>query len=281
MVDLRLREGPSELGVLPGVERPVVAEQGRDGDREAGQLHGFPTLGRRLISPPASEAPGDCTEGTRIVGVDEAGRGSFLGPLVVGAFAVDSRRFAELREAGARDSKELSPRARESAYSRLRTLGEMRSVALSPLVVDRAVRLHRLNELEATAFGYLLRGLRAGEAHVDACDPNEARFAARVAQHLGLPVRVIARHHADRDDPVVGAASIVAKVRRDRAIARLAGQLGQDIGSGYPSDSETVEFVRDWLATHAEHPPWLRASWATMRRVKLGRPTVTLDRYGP
>ncbi len=155
----------------------------------------------------------------------------------------------------------------------------MRSVALSPSVVDRAVRRHQLNELEASAFGHLVRGLRAGEAHVDACDPNEGRFAARVAQHAGLPVRVVARHHADRDDPVVGAASIVAKVRRDRAIARLSGQLGQEIGSGYPSDPETVEFVRGWLATHAGHPPWLRASWATMRRVKLGRPAVTLDRF--
>jgi len=211
--------------------------------------------------------------------VDEAGRGSFLGPLVVGAFAVDLRRIADLREAGARDSKELSPSAREAAYARLRAVGEMRSVALPPVAVDRAVRHRQLNELEATAFGHLIRGLRAEEARVDACDPSERRFAARVAQHAALPVKVIARHHADRDDPVVGAASIVAKVRRDRAIARLAGELGQAVGSGYPSDTETVEFVRGWLSTHSEHPPWLRASWATMRRVKLGPPAVTLDRY--
>ncbi len=211
--------------------------------------------------------------------MDEAGRGSFLGPLVVGAFAVDSDRVPELREAGARDSKELTPHGREAAYARLRSIGEMRSVALLPAVVDRSVRRQELNELEATAFGHLVRGLRAGEAHVDACDPNERRFARRVAQHAGLPVTVIARHHADRDDPVVGAASIVAKVRRDRAIARLVGELGQEVGSGYPSDPETVEFVRDWLASHTEHPPWLRASWATMRRVKLGRPAVTLDRF--
>jgi ribonuclease HII len=217
--------------------------------------------------------------GTRIVGVDEAGRGSFLGPLVVGAFAVDSTRVPELRAAGARDSKELTPAAREVVYVRLRELGEMRSVTLAPEVVDRAVRLEGLNELEASAFGHLVRGLHAEEARVDACDPNERRFAGRVAQHARLPVRIVARHHADRDDPVVGAASIVAKVRRDRAIRRLADRLGEEIGSGYPSDPVTLEFVRGWVGAHAEHPSWLRASWATMRRVKLGRPAVTLDRY--
>lgn len=155
----------------------------------------------------------------------------------------------------------------------------MRSVYLPPSLVDRAVRQHQLNELEASAFGHLIAALRGTEAHVDACDPNERRFAGRVALHAGRPVPIVARHHADRDDPVVGAASIVAKVRRDRAIERLAGQLGQEIGSGYPSDPATVRFVREWLTTHHDHPPWLRGSWSTMRRVKVERPAVTLDRY--
>jgi ribonuclease HII len=226
-------------------------------------------------------APEPMEGATRIVGVDEAGRGSFLGPLLVGGFAVASDRVDEVRAAGARDSKELSPAQREEVYARLRLIGAMRSVTLLPPAIDRAVAHRGLNELEATAFGHLVRGLRAGEARVDACDRNERRFGRRVAHHAGVPVRVVAAHHADRDDPVVGAASIVAKVRRDRAIVRLAEQLGMEVGSGYPSDPQTVEFVRDWLAAHTERPPWLRASWATMRRVKLTRPAPTLDSYAP
>lgn len=218
---------------------------------------------------------------SRVVGVDEAGRGSFLGPLVVGGFAVAPDRMDAVRAAGARDSKELSPAAREQVYARLREVGEMRSVTIRPCDIDRAVAHQQLNELEASAFGFLVRGLRADEARVDACDTNERRFGRRVAHHAGVPVRVVARHHADRDDPLVGAASIVAKVRRDRALARLAAQLGMEVGSGYPSDVQTVDFVREWLACHAEHPTWLRGSWATMRRVKLTRPAATLDQYGP
>jgi ribonuclease HII len=89
----------------------------------------------------------------------------------------------------------------------------------------------------------------------------------------------VARHHADRDDVVVGAASIVAKVRRDRAIARLQQALGEDLGSGYPSDPRTVEFLRARLAVDPKPPAWVRASWATMQRVKPARPAPTLETF--
>jgi ribonuclease HII len=217
---------------------------------------------------------------TRIVGIDEAGRGSFLGPLVVGGFAVEPGRVEELRGIGVRDSKELTPAVRERVYLQLGSIGAMRSLSLPPSEIDRAVAHRLLNELEATAFGRLVRDLRATEARVDACDPDERRFGRRVAHHAGYVVRVVARHHADRDDPVVGAASIVAKVRRDRAIARLALRLRQDIGSGYPSDPTTVAFVRKWLRDRPGHPAWLRKSWSTMKRVNGGPPAVTLERFG-
>ncbi|MGA8276126.1 MAG: ribonuclease HII [Thermoplasmata archaeon] len=213
--------------------------------------------------------------------MDEAGRGSFVGPLVVGAFAVDDSALESIRAAGARDSKELRPAAREEVYARLGRLGDLASVALTPRVVDRAVRNGGLNDLEAEAFGTVIRRLGAEEARVDACDTNEARFGRRVSARAGGGVRIISRHHADRDDPLVGAASIVAKVRRDRALARLRAAVGDGIGSGYPSDMQTVEFVRAHLQQAAVAPPWLRFSWATMTRVKPVAPAVTLDQFTP
>jgi ribonuclease HII len=102
-----------------------------------------------------------------------------------------------------------------------------------------------------------------------------------VARGAGPGVRVVARHHADRDDPMVGAASIVAKVRRDRALERLRSSLGDGIGSGYPSDTKTIEFVRAHLCLARATPPWLRTSWATMTRVMPASPAGTLDRFVP
>jgi ribonuclease HII len=204
--------------------------------------------------------------------VDEAGRGSWLGPLVVGAFAVDTHRLSELASLGARDSKELSPAERERVYARLLGFGRAASVELDPAEIDRHVAFGRLNELEAETFGTLLRPLAPAVAYVDACDVNEKRFGRRVAARAGAEVRVISRHHADRTYPVVGAASIVAKVRRDRRIAELARALGRPIGSGYPSDPATIDAVRALVRSGSDRPGWLRASWKTTTRVLPLRP---------
>jgi ribonuclease HII len=202
-----------------------------------------------------------------------------LGPLVVGGFLLRSNRLEELRATGARDSKELSPEAREQVYARLPTIGECRSVVLTPREIDRFVSHGRLNELEARAFGALIRQLTPDVARVDACDTDARRFARAVAHWADSRAHVVASHHADRDDVVVGAASIIAKVRRDRAIERLRRRLGVEIGSGYPSDDRTVEFLREHLAHAVVRPPWVRSEWATMQRVKPQRPGPTLDTF--
>jgi ribonuclease HII len=207
-----------------------------------------------------------------VVGIDEAGRGAWLGPLVVGAVAVPRERLADVVASGARDSKTLSPTRREAILERLLSCASARSVEASPAQVDRHVRDGRLNELEAALFGELARGFAPAEARVDACDANARRFGTSVARHAGPTVVVRAHHHADANDPLVGAASIVAKVRRDRAIRALAERLGEAIGSGYPSDPTTVAFVRRTVRPGEPRPAWLRSSWATTRRVIGGEP---------
>lgn len=204
-----------------------------------------------------------------------------MGPLVVGGFCLSADRLPELIALGARDSKRLTPGARERVFAGLDALGTQAHVVLSPRTVDRAVRRGRLNDLEAEAFAGIVRELSPDVAYVDACDPNERRFGARVARLAGGAARVVARHHADRDFPVVGAASVVAKVRRDWAIARLRESLGDGLGSGYPSDNRTIRFVRAALADGAPVPLWVRGSWTTMQRVKPRRPARTLDGFAP
>lgn len=213
----------------------------------------------------------------RHLGVDEAGRGSLLGPLVVGAYLVPADRMEAVVQAGARDSKQLSARRRGEVLGRLRAIGRCATLSLAPRVVDRAVARGRLNELEASAFAQLVRQLRPDQAFVDACDPVAERFGRTVARLAGGHARVEARHHADRDNPLVGAASIVAKVQRDRAIERLRERLGVEIGSGYPSDPATVRAAREALSRRGPAPRWLRRSWRTTERLIAERQARTLD----
>lgn len=190
---------------------------------------------------------------------------------------MNADRMDDLVATGAKDSKALTPRARERVFAQLDSVGTRAEVLLSPRTVDRAVKLGRLNALEAETFAGLIRSLAPDVAYVDACDPNEVRFGLLLAHLAGGTTRVVSRHHADRDYPVVGAASVVAKVRRDRALAELRGQVGDDLGSGYPSDRRTIRFVRRKLADGGEVPNWVRRSWSTMQRVKPRRPARSLD----
>jgi ribonuclease HII len=217
----------------------------------------------------------------KVLGIDEAGRGSVLGPLVVGGFLAERDRIEELTALGVRDSKLLTRERREQLFDALKDLGERIAIEIPPSEIDSAVAHRQLNVLEARVFARLLRMTDAREVFVDACDPVAERFGRRVRSMAGTSARVVARHHADRDLPVVSAASIVAKVCRDRAIDRLRAQLDQDFGSGYPSDEKTEQFVTTHLSSEREHVVWLRYSWSTIDRLKA-RPTLrTLDREWP
>lgn len=227
--------------------------------------------------PPSWTAP-PTSGGELCLGLDEAGRGSLVGPLVVGGFAARPDVLASLPGLGVRDSKLLSPVRREEAYERLASVGERYALALSPAVVDRAVRRGQLNELEARAFAELVRQVRPARAFVDACDPVAPRFGERVALLAGRCSEVHAQHRADRELAIVAAASIVAKVTRDRHLERLRRRLGEELGSGYPSDGRTRAFVRASLESGAT-PRWVRASWRTTETLKAELSTRTLESF--
>lgn len=219
-------------------------------------------------------------EGRGVLGIDEAGRGSVVGPLVVGGYLVAEEDLHRIGSLGAKDSKCLTPRAREAVYGRLPSLGLRVSLSLAPGTIDRAVRRNGLNRLEAAAFAALVRRVRPRRVIADACDPVAERFGRSIEAMAGGIAPVRALHHADRDEPLVGAASIVAKVRRDRAVARIGRQLNVDLGSGYPSDTRTVTAVREALG-RGDGPAWIRHSWATAERLKPPSPVVPLERYAP
>ena len=232
-----------------------------------------PTLPQGAGRPPRTEP--------WVLGIDEAGRGCVLGPLYVGGFLCPVSRLPELPDLGVRDSKLLAPARREAVYRLLTGVGRRLSVRLEPATIDRAVRRGKLNELEARAFAELVRRSRPDRIALDACDVDAARFGRRVAKLAAFAGEDDSRHRADRDLPVVGAASIVAKVRRDAALARLARAHGEAIGSGYPSDPRTVAYLERTLRRAGPAPAWVRASWATTARVKARLSERTLDAYAP
>jgi ribonuclease HII len=206
-----------------------------------------------------------------VAGVDEAGRGALLGPLVVAGICLRQEALAELSLAGVRDSKRLRPGARARLFELLRRSCERIEVEVAePALIDQYVAgprgPRRLNDLEASLMAKLIGRLGAEVVYVDCPDVKPRRFGSRLRALLEAPPRLIVRHHADRDFLPVAAASIVAKVLRDREVAAL-GEAHGELGSGYPSDPRTARFLRGWLARQRAPPAFARLSWRSWARL--------------
>lgn len=217
-------------------------------------------------------------------GIDEAGRGPVLGPLVVAGVALDDPSV--LVELGCRDSKMLTPGRREAIDRQLRANKavriEVRAIAPEQLDLERQRR--SLNDIEAERFRDIAEALGAPMLFVDAADVDAARFGKAVSRGLPKGTKVVSEHRADDTYPVVGAASIVAKVARDAAIAELARRLERrlemPLGSGYCHDDRTRLFLQAWHERFGDLPEGTRRSWATIKEMLAPR-KATLDEFAP
>ena len=207
------------------------------------------------------------------VGVDEAGRGPVIGPLIVCAFAHPNPE--ELLALGVKDSKKLSKKKRNELFETLIQY-EHQVVVCSPLRIDTH---GNLNDLEVELFAEALKGLSSHESiMLDACDVDAKRFARNVSLKSGLDC--LAEHGADDSYPIVGAASIIAKVTRDDAIGELSESLGFDVGSGYPSDPKTIKVLPKLLQGVKPHD-CLRWTWKTVEDAWQGKVPVRAGGNSP
>lgn len=202
----------------------------------------------------------------RVAGVDEAGRGPILGPMVLAGVMLDEKELRKLRRLGVRDSKKLTPEERTKLAAKIRTLPGVVIVEniAWPFEIDEAVadRSRTLNGLEIERMARIIDELGPDEAYIDLIGHSSEKFIARLFDHMDRRPRVVAEHRADDRYPIVAAASIIAKVRRDAEIARLeaiCSPLFGTIGSGYCHDPRTRALVR------SGHPigALKRASWIT------------------
>ena len=207
-----------------------------------------------------------------IAGIDEAGRGCVIGPLVVAGVMMKYENLPILTELGVKDSKLLTAEKRELLYPAILQLVEKyHTIKVMPCQIDKVVeslrRLHKLNRLEAQTMAQVIEVLKPDEAYIDAADTVEHRFGNHIKECLKTKTRIVSKHKADRIYPIVSAASIIAKVERDREIACLRLEHG-DFGSGYLTDEKTMVFLKGLLKKNGDYPDFVRKSWKPAKRVK-------------
>jgi ribonuclease HII len=205
-----------------------------------------------------------------VCGVDEAGRGPMIGPMVICGVLIDPDSSHELEKIDVRDSKMLSPSRRTALSKKIERVAiatAFRSV--SAVDIDKRRRNTTLNEIEVDEFISVLRELNPKTIYLDAADVRADRFGKIIGERSGLSAKgaiIISEHKADSRYPIVSAASILAKVERDRIISRLHEEYG-NFGSGYPSDPKTVDFVRRLVRNNKKLPLIVRKSWDSVKKI--------------
>lgn len=204
-----------------------------------------------------------------IAGVDEAGRGPVLGPMVLAVCVIDKNREEELVTLGVKDSKQLSKEERDRQFPEIKKIAtEFASVCIQPLELDELMIRKSLNEIEAMKIGFLLNNLKHKPELViiDSPDTIAANFGKRIQKYLNFETKLKTEHKADVNHPVASAASVLAKVERDEEISKLATIHG-NIGSGYSHDAVTRKFLEDYIAKHDSLPDFCRKQWMTSQNM--------------
>ena len=207
----------------------------------------------------------------RVAGVDEAGRGPVIGPLVVCGVVFQKEELEELLELGVKESKALTPHKRENLSEEIINLSNGHEYfIIEPRTIDFVVsrnKIYRkLNYLTSIAMARIIDQLRPDTAYVDACDVLPQRCASDIKRVLSYEPCLVCEHKADVNYGVVSAASILAKIKRDQIVKELNDEYGF-FNSGYASDRATIEYLKRYLNLQREVPTFVRGSWNTVKRM--------------
>jgi len=202
-----------------------------------------------------------------IVGIDEAGRGPVIGPLVICGVLIDEKDEIKLKNIGVKDSKLLSPKQREELFEKVKSaVKKYEILIIQPENIDAAVESQELNLnwLEAEVSAQIINKLKPEKAILDCPSTNTKAYSDYLRKKINIDIEIVAEHKADVNYPVVSAASILAKVTRDSEIEKIKKKIGVNLGSGYPSDEITQNFLKkNW----DKYPEIFRKSWSTYKKV--------------
>jgi ribonuclease HII len=215
---------------------------------------------------------------TQIVGLDEAGRGPVIGPMVMCGVKLEEKNQFKLKLLGVKDSKLLSPEQREKLYEILTKELDYTIRVIDQKEIDFAVESDNtnLNWLEGDKISEIINELGGKRIIIDCPSNNKEAFENYVRERIkSKKVEIKTEFKADKKYLVVGAASIIAKVTRDRIIGEIKKKHKIEFGSGYPSDPIT----RDFIKNNWDKYDIFRKSWATYKNAKKEKSQKDLTNF--
>ena len=168
---------------------------------------------------------------------------------------------------------------REALFPLIEEVARAKVVEVSADQIDALRKRITMNRLEANIFAEIIDALKPTIAYIDAADVDERKFGRMVSAQMMRKAKIVSEHKADDTYPSVSAASIVAKVIRDRRIRQIESEIGEPIGSGYASDPDTIEFLNNWVKSNGSFPPHTRHSWETSQNIMTMNSLKSLDKF--
>jgi len=213
-----------------------------------------------------------------ICGIDEAGRGPVIGPMVITGILIDEKDLDKLKNIKVRDSKLLTPKQREFLYKEIKKIIiKEKTIIISHNEIDDALNSEELNlnKLEAIKTAMIINFLKPEKVTIDCPSVNIKSYVDYLKNFLKYEPKIKAEHKADYKYCEVSAASIIAKVTRDAEIEKLKKKHNVDFGSGYPSDPITQEFLKKNYSKY----DFFRKTWSSYKRVSEKKKQKTLTDF--
>ena len=209
------------------------------------------------------------------LGIDDAGRGPVIGPMVLAGVLIDDKIAEEFIKMGIKDSKMLTPKRRAMLVEKIKDMAETFEITITfPQEIDSSINSGvNLNSVEAIKSAEIINKINKGmnkiKVIIDCPSPNLVKWREEVRMKISdlSNLEVSCEHKADQNHVAVSAASILAKITRDAEIEKLIEKIGIDLGSGYASDDKTIKFIEKYLERF-ENQGLFRHSWETMRIIK-------------
>lgn len=199
------------------------------------------------------------------------------------ALAFKEEDIQKLQWLGVKDSKLLSSEVREELFDRIHeVVHDFRIEIIEPDAIDLSLKEENtnLNWLEADTSARMISELNPHKAIVDCPSVNIAAYKDYFQKRLDPVVKekmeLLMEHKADVNHIVVAAASVIAKVIRDRGVDRIKSEIGIDFGSGYMSDPKTQEFLNKY---HDKYPELFRRRWQSYKTAVEKKKQKKLGEY--
>ncbi len=207
-----------------------------------------------------------------ILGLDEAGKGPVIGPMILAGCLIKKEDETPLRRLGVKDSKAVTQKRREFLEKEIKKIVEDSvTIVCDPEEIDESnTKGVKLTEFEADRFAKIINKLNTGKEKmkvvIDCPSIGINSWTDLIKPKIKnlSNLELVIEHKADRNHLAVSAASILAKCERERRMDKLKAEYGEEIGSGYSSDPSTIKFVEKY-ANKFKNKGIFRKSWATWK----------------